>query len=173
MARKLKIVEQYQDYVPPFRVNGTVELLMRHVPAEYLKGLHYIVMTNSVSLFSSTKGKFESEGRRFRAGEANGCYSGGNIYLVMDRVLGRYPEALLLVPIFKAMAISEILYHEVGHHIQKLEQPGYRENEEAVADEWRDELLAGFLKRRYWYLVPAIRAYKRFIHPRFVRSSPA
>ena len=76
---------------------------MRHVSAEYLKGLHYVVMTNSASLLSSTKGKFESQGRRFRAAEANGIYSGGSIYLVMDRILRPYPEALLLVPIFKAV----------------------------------------------------------------------
>lgn len=154
-------------------MNGTVALLMRHVPAEHLEGLHYIVMTNSASMLRTHKGKFVSEGWRGRAADCRGLYTGGNIYLVMDRLLRHYPESLLLIPIIKTLAIGEILYHEVGHHIHKLEQPGYRDKHEEVADEWRDELLAIFFKKRYWYLRPAARAYARFIHPRLAKSYAA
>lgn len=170
MPRKFKIVEQYQDYAPPVRVNGAVELLMRHVPAEYVEGLNYIVMTNAASMLRTHKGKFVSEGRRGRPAECLGLYNGRNIFLVMDRILRHYPESLLLIPIVKTLAIGEILYHELGHHIHKLKQPGYRDKHEEVADEWRDELLAIFFKRRYWYLWPAVRVYARFIHPRLSRS---
>lgn len=150
-------------------MNGTVEL-MRHVPAEHVEGLHKIVMTNSASLLSSSKGKFVAEdGKRFRAADCRGLYSNGNIFLVIDQILRHYPEAFLLVPFIKRLAIGEVLYHELGHHIHRREQPGYRDNREAVADEWSDELMATFFKARYWYLKPVVRAYARFIHPRLVR----
>lgn len=171
MARKVKIIEQYQDYRPPVQVNGTVELLMRHVPAEHLAGLRHVVMTNSASLLSTSKGKYLAEdGRRFKAAECNGLYSNGNIFLVIDRILRNYPEWFLFVPLIKALAIGDILYHEVGHHIHQLEQPGYRDNEEPTADEWRDKLLREFFKKRYWYLAPPLRLYVRLIHPRLVSS---
>lgn len=171
MSRNFKIVEQYQDYSPPVRVNEVVLLLMRYVPVEHLEGLRKIVMTNSASLLSSSKGKFVAEdGKRLRPAECLGLYSNGNIFLVVDHIMRQYPEAFLLVPFFKKLAIGEILYHEVGHHIHKREQPGYRDNRETFADEWRDELLAIFFKARYWYLMPILRAYARFIHPRIVKS---
>ncbi len=154
------------------RVSDTVELLMRHVPAEHLKGLRKIVMTNSAGVLSCFKGKHVGEdGKRFKAADCSGFYFDGNIFLLMDRILQQYPELFLLVPFFKKLAIGETLYHEVGHHIHKREQPGYRDNREAFADEWKDELLAIFFKARYWYLMPALRAYARFIHPRIVKSN--
>ena len=73
-------------------------------------------------------------------------------------------------------AQAYVLAHEIGHHIHRLKQPGYRENREAFADEWRDELLMAFFKKHYWYLARVLNVYKRFLHPVFVRlfrRSPA
>ena len=165
MASKQKIVEQYQDYAPPVRVNEAVRLLLRHVPAEHLEGLHTIVLTNSASLLTSLKGKFTAGGERFRAADRRGFYWNGRIFLVMDQIFRDYPEALLLVPMIKTLAIGEVLYHEVGHHIHRLVQPGYRDNKEAFADEWKDELLLAFVNKRYWYMAIIIRGYSRFINP--------
>lgn len=170
MTSKLKILEQYQDYSPPIRVNEAVRLLVRHIPEEHLKGLHKIVLTNSASVLSSIKGKQISEGRRFRPADCLGLYSNGHIFLVLDHILSFYPETLLLVPMIKTLVIGETLYHEVGHHIHSLEQPGYRANREVFADEWKDKLLTAFFTRRYWYLAAPLRAYVRLIHPRLVRS---
>ncbi len=169
MASKLKIVEQYQDYSPPVRVNEAVRLLMRHVPAEHLEGLHEIVLTNSASLLTSLKGNFTAGGQRFRAADRRGFYWNGRICLVIDQIFRQYPESLLLVPMFKTWLIGKILYHEVGHHIHRLVQPGYRDKKEEFADEWRDKLLAAFVNKRYWYLAIVIRGYDRFLHPTIKR----
>lgn len=67
----------------------------------------------------------------------------------------------LLLPPFKTFVIGEVLYHEIGHHIHRLEEPGFRTNKEVVADEWRDKLMQLFLKQRYWYLAGTA----RFVHP--------
>lgn len=93
----------------------------------------------------------------------------------MDRILRHYPEPFLWVPMFKALAIGDVLYHEIGHHIHRLAEPGYRENHEEVADEWRDELLLVFFKNHYWFLAKIIGGYKRFLHPtvmKLIRRSP-
>ena len=70
----------------------------------------------------------------------------------MDRIFDPYPEIFLLVPVIKTYAIGEILYHEIGHHIHQMEEPGFRDRREEVADEWGDKLMRIFLRRRYWYL---------------------
>jgi hypothetical protein len=162
---KVKIEEQYLDYSPPVEVHRSIQLLLRHVPEEYLKGLHKIILTNSASLRSAYRGKFWAEKRRIRPADCQGLYREGHILLVVDQILREYPEVILLVPPIKTFAIAEVLYHEVGHHIHRNEQPGYRDNKEVVADEWKEKLLQTFMLQRYWYLAKLVRTYARLVHP--------
>ena len=83
----------------------------------------------------------------------------------MDRILEQYPEAFLLVPPFKTYVIGEILYHELGHHIHRIEEPGYRTDKEAVANQWKEELLQEFLLQRYWYLAKVIDIFRPVFNP--------
>ena len=129
---------------------------MRYVPNEYLKGLYKITLTNSESL-RSVRGKITSEKRRFRPADCRGLYREGQVFLIVDQIFFQYPELFLLISPFKAFVIGEVFYHEIGHHIHQLQEPGYRANEETVADEWRDKLLQSFLRQRYWYLAWPIR----------------
>lgn len=149
---------------------------MSHVPHEHLEGLRKVVLTNSASVLKTHKGKYVFDGERMRAADLRGFYGNGHVVLIMDRILDHYPEAFLIVPMIKTLAIGDVLYHEIGHHIHRLKEPGYRDKREAVADEWRDELLLAFFKKHYWYLANVLNAYKRFLHPVFVRlfrRSPA
>ena len=76
---------------------------------------------------------------------------------------------LLLLPQFKTLLIADTLYHEIGHHIHELEQPGYRSNKEGIADEWKEKLLRSFIKRRYWYLAPIVIAFAPIVRPLLLR----
>lgn len=175
MPDKVKIIAEYLDYSPPVRLNGSVQLLISHVPPEHLKGMRKVVLTNSARLLQSSKGKYDFDGKRLRLAELRGFYGDGQIYLVMDHILRHYPEPFLWPPIFRTLAIGDVLYHEVGHHIHHLKQPGYRDNREEVADEWRDKLLLEFFKKHYWYLAKILGVYKRFLHPtvrKLIRRSP-
>jgi len=138
---------------------------MLHIPEKYLEGIKRIVLTNSASLRSSYRGKYWSGDRRVRPGDSRGMYLKGHIFLVLDQIFREYPEVLLLLPSIKTYVIGEVLYHEVGHHIHKREQPGYRDNKEVVADEWKEKLLTAFLSKRYWYLAVVVRLYAKLIHP--------
>jgi hypothetical protein len=148
---KVRIETRYFEYTPPVRVNESVQLLMRYVPEEHLNGLHTITLTNSESL-KGIRGKITSEKRRFRPAECLGLYGDGHIFVAIDQIFSQYPELLLLVPPLKTVVIGQVLYHEIGHHIHRLEEPGYRPDRETEADEWRDKLMQLFVRKRYWYL---------------------
>ena len=171
MKGKVKIVEQYLEYSPPVHVYGSVSLLMRHVPEKYLAGVKKIVLTNSASLRSSYKGKYWAGDHRIRAADSRGMYWDGYIFLVIDHIFRGYPEVLLLLPIIKTYAIGEVFYHEVGHHIHKCEQPGYRDNKEVIADEWKEKLLTAFFSKRYWYLAGVFRIYAKLIRPVVLKAT--
>lgn len=156
MSSKVKIVAQYHNYSPPVDVYRSVRLLLKYVPAEHLARLRLIVLTNSEEVGTQIRGKIFSDKDRVRPADCAGLYSEGRVLLLVDRILAPYPEALLLVPPFKTFVIAEVLYHEIGHHIHRLQQPGYRTDKETVADEWREKLLHKFLTQRYWYLAKLI-----------------
>jgi hypothetical protein len=164
LSGKVKVVEQYYDYTPPVHVHRSLRILLRYVPKEYLNGLSKITLTNSESL-RSVRGKITSEKRRFRPAECQGLYRNGHILLIIDRIFSQYPELFLLISPFKTFVIGEVLYHEIGHHIHRLEEPGYRTDKEVVADEWRDKLLQLFLRRRYWYLAWMASLFRPLIRP--------
>lgn len=148
---RIKVEEQYFEYTPPVRIHRSLQHLLRYVPEEYLVGLYRITLTNSENL-RSVRGKITSEKRRFRLADCQGLYRKGHIFLIIDQVFSQYPEVFLIVPPFKTFVIGEVLYHEIGHHIHRLDEPGYRTDKERVADEWRNKLLQLFLRQRYWYL---------------------
>ena len=170
MSKKVRIQEKYVDYSPPVVVFRSIELLIRYVPDEYLHGLGDITLTNSRAL-QSFRGKFWSEKRRLKPAECAGLYSDDRIILVVDHVLGAYPEISLLIPQFKTFILGEVLYHEIGHHIHRNEKPGYRDNREVVADEWRDKLMGAFLAKRYWYLGAFARRFKWVLNPLMARMA--
>jgi len=161
----VKIVAQYQDYSPPVDVYRSLRLLLKYVPPEHLTGLHTIVLTNSEEVGRRIRGKIRSEKRRVRPSDCAGLYSKGRIILLVDRILGQVPEVILLVPLFKTYLLGETLYHEIGHHIHRLNEPGYRTQKEFVADQWKEKLLQGFVVRRYWYLVKLVQIFRPVINP--------
>ena len=163
MASKVKIVEEYYNYRPPVRVHRSVEVLLRYVPEEHLEGLHTITVTNSEYMREALKGKFTQDKRRFRAADCRGMYSNNRIWLMLDQIVKL--QAFMIIPGVRTILIGEVLYHEIGHHVHKLEQPGFRKDKEAFADEWKENLMRTLVRRRYWYL----RLFKPLLLPIYSR----
>jgi hypothetical protein len=172
MSTTVKIVEQYIDYKPPVVLYRVVPLLLRYVPGQHLAGLHRITLTNSAGLRKMYRGKVSAEKRRVRPADCRGLYSNGNIILVMDQIFLDCPEILLVLPPVKNFVVARTLYHEIGHHIHRLEQPGYRANREGFADEWSEKLVRSFMKRRYWYLGLLVSAWAKVLPSRGREESP-
>jgi hypothetical protein len=157
LSSNVKIIEEYDNYFPPVHVYGALQLLLRYVPREHLAGLHKITLTNSEHLRNRMKGKITLDKQRFRPADCQGLYHEGHVWLIMDKILQPYPELFLLIPFFKTLFIGEVLYHEIGHHIHRMEQPGFRDRREEVADEWKDKLMRTFGRQRYWYMAGIVK----------------
>lgn len=65
---------------------------------------------------------------------------------------------------FHRPPIADILFHEVGHHLDlSLVSPG--RGGELPANEWRKQLSRALFRKRYWYLVPIVKPIWKVIGP--------
>ena len=158
----LEIVEAYKDWLPPIDGRAAVTAVVSAIPSEHLIGIDRVVLTNAGGLNrAQRRKKTKHRGKTRHSREALGTYAqpwqgrAAYINLFVDNIIAQCPRAAKLPPIRNAL-FADILFHEIGHHIHKLESPGYRGNREGFADEWRDKLMPLFL-RRYWYLAPFFR----------------
>jgi hypothetical protein len=152
LSTKVKILEEYYNYRPPVRVYRSVEVLLRYVPEENLEGLRRITVTNSEYMGKALKGKFIQDKRRFRSSDCRGMYWNNRIWIVLDQIFEI--DSFMIIPALRTIHIGEVLYHEIGHHVHRLEQPGFRKDKEAFADEFKENLMQTLARRRYWYLNP-------------------
>lgn len=155
-----EVIEAYREYSPPCDARGTVEVLLRYVPAEYLTGLRTILLINSSALrCDERRQKSWSRNRKVRLAESAGSYHQAmpdrpaSIRILVDNVLGPVPRFVLCLPLLRFLMFADVLYHEIGHHIHTTRRPEHREREE-VAEAWQKKLTAKFFRARYWYLIP-------------------
>lgn len=166
-----QIVEAYKNYSPTFDVSKTIRLLLRYVPANYLVGLRTIVLTNQGALsHDRRRRKLLSRGRRYSMDRVLGSYHQAWkgelawIQIFVDRIIANMPKGTDRVSLLRNIAVADVLYHEIGHHIHKTSRPEFRERED-VADSWKHKLASRFARKRYWYLHPF------YIGYRFVKNA--
>jgi hypothetical protein len=154
--------ETYSNYQPHINVRKVVERLIAAVPANQLRGIKTVVLTNSGNLnHNQRRGKTWSRRRKVRLRECLGLYyhkttqSEAWIEIFVDNILSCWPRALHYVPLLRDIFFAEPLYHEIGHHIHATQRPEYKERE-AVADKWSKQLGRPYFKRTYWYLIPLV-----------------
>src|SRR6185436_11577680 len=89
---------------------------------EHIGGLKSVVFTDSASI---GRGKTRRvAGRKYDRNACRGFYyQGWNgkpawIQLVADSVVAGYPPFLLRFQLLRDLVVAEVLYHEVGHHLQ-------------------------------------------------------
>jgi hypothetical protein len=151
-----RIIEAFQEYTPPFNAAKAVHRMLKVVPQKFLWGLHSIVLTN-VSALSREDRKRKTWGRkRVTLGGALGWYSPGEparVTILVDNIEKRAGRKWLRLGIVRDFQLSEVLYHELGHHIHRIHKPEFMEKED-VADRWSRKLSSKFVRERYWYLFP-------------------
>jgi hypothetical protein len=160
-ARPPKIVSRYSNYVPPFDPEPIVTRMVESVPPKYLVGLSEIVLTNSSGLSRQRRRSVtKSRSRKVRIRNARGLYhSAWNgrlawIEIFVDNALEPWRKGWWLkVPIVREIALKDVLFHEVGHHIHATVRPEFRERED-VADVWKVRLDRHYLRHRH----PILRA---------------
>jgi hypothetical protein len=81
----------------------------------------------------------------------------------VDEIFGVWRKGWWLkLSLWREMLVSDVLFHEIGHHIHAISHREYRERE-TVADEWRDRLQGRYLRSEYsWLLVVALASEHRY-----------
>jgi len=157
------IVVAYRDWSAPIDVTRIVSRLLSTVPARYLAGLGSIVLSNASGLDRQRRrAKTLSRKHKASLAAARGLYhprSHGRaaaIELFVDNIVEPWPHVLLRLPFVQDVAFGDVLFHEIGHHVHTTQVPEFREPED-VAEAWEERFSGSHLRRRYWYLVIALR----------------
>lgn len=169
------IVESYRDFVPPPNFKQCVETLLRYVPAEHLVGLKTIVLTNRAGLTSrKRKQKVWSRNRKVQLATALGSYShasrttSAEVWLYVDNIVEAGIAWWYRIPVLRYLVASDVLYHEIGHHIHATHVRVYN-GPENVAEDWSRKLRKIFYRRHYWYLFPFLFVFAKLTSPIFKR----
>jgi len=149
-----RIVESFQAYTPPFDEKKAVRRMLRDTPRKFLYGLHSVVRSLAknatekpggvVVLRSATLWAIYSQEWR---GEPV------HITILLDNLEKRMGRKWLRVGFVQDLELSEVFFHELGHHIHRVHRPEYKERED-VADNWSKKLASRFIRGRYWYMLP-------------------
>jgi hypothetical protein len=136
------LVEAYRDFEPPANFKQVVETLLAYVPPKYLAGLKTIILTNSSGLSRDRRRqKTWSRNRKVRLSECGGFYSQATrsspatVSLYVDNIVRDLPRWMSRPPVLRYMVPSDVLYHEIGHHIHTVHKPIHEQRED-VAEEW-------------------------------------
>lgn len=164
----LEIKEAYRAYAPPINATRIIRKLLASVPERYLRGLDCVVLTDMAGQPRRHRlGKTTSRGRRIAQARVEGRYHPewkGQppwIELYVDQILKAYPRWAVWIPLIKYLALGDTLFHEIGHHVHYTVRPEHREGED-VADDWKKKFTGNFVRNRYWYLIPVLRAVNFF-----------
>jgi hypothetical protein len=157
-----ELVEAYRDFEPPRNFKQVIETLLAYVPPKYLVGLKTIILTNSSALSRDRRRqKTWSRNHKVRLSECGGSYSRATksspaiIWLYVDNIVRGLPRWMTRPPMLRYMVPSDVLYHEIGHHIHAVHKPIHEQRED-VAEEWTHKLWSHFLRKHYWYLLPVL-----------------
>jgi hypothetical protein len=175
-SQRPKVVSAYSGYTPPFDVVPIVERMIESVPARYLVGLSEVVLTNSSGLSRKLRRAVtKARKRKYRILECRGLYhqawhgKPAWIEMFVDNALKGWEKGLWLkVPFIREGRLSEVLFHEVGHHIHFTTRPEYREKED-VADVWKVRLERNYTRRRFRLLRAFVRLFQLLFGKLFER----
>ncbi len=157
---KIKILANYKDFTPPAWVPEAISRLLDGVPDQYLNGLKIISLSDTGGLNHRQRRQTTlARGRKVAIRNCRGYYcqkwqgKPARIELFIDKILQPWPGFILKIPFCQDVALAEVLYHELGHHIHITCAPEYKERED-VAEEWRKRLWNLYFFKAYWYLKP-------------------
>lgn len=155
-AARPTIIAAFSEYEPPFNVVAMLQRLIDSVPDKYLLGLTEVVLTNAGGLSRDRRRSVtKARGRKVRISGARGLYHpashrrGAWVEIFVDNILNRWEGKWLgRSKWMRENELSDVLFHEIGHHIHFTVRPEYREKED-VADVWKVRLQRNYIQRRY------------------------
>jgi hypothetical protein len=157
--RSPQVIVSFSGYKPPFDPAPIVRRMLDSVPKRYLAGLDAVVLSNASGLSSTRRNrKVRSRKRKVGLAAAGGLYhsaSQGNpawIEIFVDNVLRGWEKGWWLrIPLVREARLSDVLFHEIGHHVHRAVRPEHREKED-VADVWKVRLQRNYNQQRFRWL---------------------
>jgi len=168
----VEVVEAYKNYTPPIDALKVTQLLLRYVPQDYQRELESIVLTNTDALSRERRRSKVQSGSRVT--EVRGLYyepwngRPARIEIFVDKALLNCTPWEMKFSVIKQFVLSDVLYHEIGHHMQFLEGKSTGRQREKLAEQYERKLYDRFFQQRYWYLWPFI-AILRWVRKAFMR----
>ncbi len=158
---RLDVVESYGSYDPPKEAAKLVVSLLDTVPKSLYVGLAQVCLTDA-SVLSRAKRRRKTT-QKSRVGETLAVYwpssirESARIEIFVDKVLDQLPPTLRRVEFIRELVIADVLFHELGHHVQAKARVRLRRNkEETFADNIAAKLLRRLINRKYRFLKPLI-----------------
>jgi hypothetical protein len=165
----IPVRESYINYRPPRHVLSTVTKLLQDLPSQALSGLQSVVLTNSQAVGGGKTHRVK--GRKYARRSCLGFYhpkeSGEQpwIEIVVDNAIACFfppgpTRVFSYVPILREMLLADVLFHEIGHHLDHtVGAPA--PSGEAAAEAWQKRLIRSYMQKRLWVLIPLMRFTKR------------
>ena len=157
-SQRVRIIEDYGEYSPPVNVRRRVMKMLKVVPSEYLSNLDQILLTSTKALTSKQKKEqVRYRGRNVKVINSNGMHTydranrRGKINLYVDNIFEELSGGLIFVPGLANMNIAKTLFHEVGHHIEKLSSFRKKDDEDD-AEKWESHFTRKYRTQHYWHL---------------------
>jgi hypothetical protein len=175
--KRPKVISAFSGYTPPFDPVPIVERMLDSVPQKYLIGLSEVVLSNTAGLSRRLRRRVtKARGKKVRLVEARGLYhqewhgKPAWIQIFVDRTLLHWEGGWWLrIPFIREGRMSEVLFHEIGHHIHFTARPEHREKED-VADVWKVRLERNYYRRRFPLFRSFFRLVKFLFRPWFERQ---
>jgi hypothetical protein len=158
-SRSPKVIVTFSGYKPPFDPEPIVRRMLDSVPKNFLAGLGQVVLSNTGSLSSKRRNiRLKSRRRRAGLGTAIGLYHPASrnspawIEIFVDNALRGWEEGWWLrIALVREGRLSDVLFHEIGHHIHHTARPEHREKED-VADVWKVRLQRNYNRQRFRWM---------------------
>ena len=146
----------FHDYVEPRWIRQAVERLLASLPDSHSRGIGAIVLTETAVTRNRKTGRRSRRSRRaVILGTYHRAWNGQPawIELVVDEIVQQLPRPLHRIPIARDIVVGEVLFHEIGHHLDATVASVGRTGEHG-AEKWEARLLRRYVRQRYWYLRP-------------------
>jgi hypothetical protein len=166
--RSPQVIVSFSGYEPPFDPAPLIRRMLDSVPKNYLAGLGAVVLSNASGLSGKRRNRsVKSRKRKVGLAAVRGLYhpsSRGNlawIEIFVDNTLRGEKGWWLRIPLVREGRLSDVLFHEIGHHIHRAVRPEHREKED-VADVWKVRLQSSYDRQRFRWIGVIARVIRPF-----------
>ncbi|MBX3301218.1 MAG: hypothetical protein KF693_03280 [Nitrospira sp.] len=160
-SRRPDVSESYASYDPPKGTAKLVVSLLDNVPSRVYIGLAQVCLADASSL-SRARRRLKTT-QKARVGETRAVYwppsirEPARIEIFVDKVLSQLPSIFRKIEFFRELVIAQVLFHELGHHLQAQRKVRLRRmKEEGFAEAIAAKLLRRLINRKYKFLKPFI-----------------